>query len=382
MKIGILTLPFHTNYGGIIQNYALQTVLERMGHEVFTINLCIPEPKFPINKPIIILKRFVKKILGRKDGIIFVEKKESRDRMIIRQRVRRFINENIHLTQKIYTKKELDIINNLEVDAVIVGSDQVWRIPYAYPDIQTYFLDFIKNESIKKLAYSASFGTDELEFSDEQIQDCGELIKDFDFVSVREDAALDLITKKYGWKCKREPVHTLDPTMLLSKNDYLTLSKDFDIDFEGDLFYYILDMTEEKQKILDLLSHDLGYKPFTVKSKKTGWLDNPYDRIVPPLELWLQAFNKAKYIFTDSFHGCVFSIIYNKDFIVYGNRGRGMSRFNSLMNLFDLQDRLIFNITDYSSLLVENRINWSLVNQKREDKKAESMLFLSKCFSR
>lgn len=378
MKIGILTLRMYTNYGGIVQNYALQTILRRMGHEVYTIYTCLPNWKSPINKPIIILKRFIKKILGRKDVIIFLERKEIHDDKIIRQHIHRFIKENINLTQEIYVKEDFNIINSLDFDAIVVGSDQVWRIPYARPDIQTYFLDFIKKDGIKKFAYSASFGTDELEFSDEQIQECGDLIKDFEFVSVREDSALDLIKNKYRWECKNEPVHTLDPTMLLSKNDYLALLKDFDIDFDGDLFYYILDMTEEKQKILDLLSRDLGLRPFTVKSKKTDCLDNPYDRIVPPVEMWLQAFNKAKYVFTDSFHGCVFSIIFNKDFIVYGNKARGMSRFNSLMNMFDLHDRLIYSISDYTPQLLEKKVNWLSVNQTKEDKKEEAIQLLKK----
>lgn len=73
MKIAILTLPFHSNYGGIIQNYALQTILERMGHEVYTINLNRPKAKLSLQKaPFSILKRVVMKIIGHhKGGVIF-----------------------------------------------------------------------------------------------------------------------------------------------------------------------------------------------------------------------------------------------------------------------------------------------------------------------
>lgn len=362
MKIAILTLPLHSNYGGIIQNYALQTVLERMGHEVYTINLTRPKAKMKLAKaPLSISKRIIKKILGRKDGIIFLEKKINHDKPIIEQNVRRFINDNIHLTKPFYSKEDLKEINDLGFDAIVVGSDQVWRIPYAYPDIQTYFLDFIINNRIKKLAYSASFGTDEIEFSEKEIKDCGVLIKSFNFISVREDAGLDLINNKYKWECKNKPIHTLDPTMLLSKEDYINLSSDYENQLDGELFYYILDMTEDKKKVLDQLSKDLGYKPFTI-GKAGKWYDNANERIIPPLELWLQAFNKAKFVFTDSFHGCVFSIIFNKDFIAYGNEGRGMSRFNSLLSLYNINSRMIYKSNEYSHEMIIQKIDWKIVN--------------------
>lgn len=363
MKIAILTLPLHSNYGGIIQNYALQTVLERMGHEVYTINLNKPKAKMNLVKaPLSISKRIIKKLLGRKDGIILLEKKLNQDKLIIEQHVRRFINDNIHLTKPFYSKEDLKEINDMGFDAIVVGSDQVWRIPYAYPDIQTYFLDFITNNKIKKIAYSASFGTDEIEFSEKEIKDCGELIKSFDFISVREDAGLDLINNKYKWECKNKPIHTLDPTMLLSKEDYDNLSRDYENQIDGELFYYILDMTEDKMKVLEQLSKDLGYKAYTVEIKKINMYDNAYEYIIPPIELWLQAFNKAKFVFTDSFHGCVFSIIYNKKFIAYGNPNRGMNRFTSLLNQFNLQNRLIFNSLNLNKIVYKEDIDWEYVN--------------------
>lgn len=377
MKIAILTLPLHSNYGGIIQNYALQTVLEKMGHEVYTINLNKPKAKINLAKaPLIISKRLIKKILGRKDGIIFLERKRNKDELVIKKYLNRFINNKIHLTEPFYLKKDLQRINHMGFDSIIVGSDQVWRIPYAYPDIQTYFLDFVKNKNILKIAYSASFGTDKIEFSEAQIKECGKLIKDFKRISVREDSALDLINNKYKWECKYKPIQTLDPTMLLTKEEYINLSSDYQNKLDGELFYYILDMTEDKKKVLDQMSKDLGYKPFTVKSISDNWFDDIQKQIVPPIELWLQAFNKAKYIFTDSFHGCVFSIIFNKDFVAYGNKERGLSRFDSLIRMFNIKDRFIYKYEDYSSSLIQNLINWNNINAIHEMNKLESLKLL------
>lgn len=371
MKIALLTLPLNFNYGGIIQNYALQTVLKRMGHEVNTVNIIKPKAKMDFFKsPWHIIKRIIKKILGRKDGIIFLERKINNDNLIIEQHVRRFINFNINLTKPLYNKEEIKALNDTGYEAFIVGSDQVWRIPYVYPDIQTYFLDFITNKNTKKIAFSASFGTDEIEFNDNQIKECGILLQDFEFVSVREDDGLDLINNKYNWKCKNEAIHTIDPTMLLTKEDYNNLSSNYENQLDGELFYYVLDMTEDKKKVIEQISKDLGYKPFTVNSNNKDIYSNPNDRIVPPLELWLQAFNKAKYVFTDSFHGSVFSIIYNKDFIVYGNEERGMSRFNSLLKDFPpLQNRLIYRAEDYKADLTNLHIEWEDINKMLDKKK-------------
>lgn len=375
MKIAILTLPFHKNYGGIIQNYALQTTLERMGHEVYTINLNWSKAKMPLIKaPFLISKRLIKKIMRRKDGIIFVEKKINQDKTIIEQHVKRFINNNIHLTQPYYTKKDLSEFDKLNFDTVIVGSDQVWRIPYAYPDIETYFLDFINNKQTKKIAYSASFGTDEIEFSDEQIKRCGELIKEFEIITVREQSAIQLITNIYKWKCKTKPVQTLDPTMLLNKEDYIRISAQYTHEcHNGGLFYYILDMTDEKMKILQKISSDLGLEPFTVRPKSTNWFDKADDKIIPPIEEWLQAFNQASFVFTDSFHGTVFSIIFNKDFIVYGNKKRGLSRFNSLINMFNIKDRFIYKSEDYNSLFIQKSIDWKIINNNLQINKLKSL---------
>lgn len=368
MKIAILTLPLHSNYGGIIQNYALQTVLERMGHEVYTININKPNTKIRLKKiPVLLTKFFVKRILlGR----------QKDDKKIIEKHIREFINTRIHLTREFLTKKDLIEINNLKFDTIIVGSDQVWRILYAYPDIYTYFLDFIQDKKIKKIAYSASFGTNKLEFSGEQVRKCGELIKEFELITVREDVGVELINQGYKWNCKNLPVQTLDPTMLLSKEDYINISSNYVNKIDGELFYYILDMTEDKKKILERLSKELGYKPFTVMRKSNHWSADSNDKIIPPIELWLQAFNKAKYVFTDSFHGCVFSIIFNKDFIVYGNENRGMSRFNSLLNLFQLNERLIFTSQGYDNQLVINSIDWNHVNEIIKKYKQKSIKLL------
>ena len=124
MKIGILTLPLHTNYGGILQAYALQTVLERMGHEVVVFDKILPEPSLPLWKcPFVYSKRLVNKLLGRKDNIVFLEKYVSKIKPIIQQNTNKFIKNYIHeptlkskacLKCLYFTKIISDLCRNLE----------------------------------------------------------------------------------------------------------------------------------------------------------------------------------------------------------------------------------------------------------------------------
>lgn len=346
-----MTLPLQINYGGIIQNYALQTVLRQMGHEVETINI-------------------QKKLLAKKYDISFLSKFFNSSKSGKRQLVYSFVREYINLTEPLYNKKEVKKYDFSRFDAVIVGSDQVWRIRYAYPDIYTYFLDFIKNEEssrkVRKIAYSASFGIDTAEYTDEQMQLCGKYIQDFDLVTVREKSALTLMNEIYRWTCKRAPMQTLDPTMLLCKEDYLKISGTHDTgDNVGGLFYYVLDMTEEKWNLIRKIANDLGVEPFTLSRKPHKWYSCKIkeEQMVPAPQKWLDAFHRASYVFTDSFHGSVFSLIFQKEFLAIGNRKRGISRFNSLFDKFNLNDRLIFSEQDYDISLYTDKIDWNSVGE-------------------
>lgn len=85
---------------------------------------------------------------------------------------------------------------------------------------------------------------------------------------------------------------------------------------------------------------------------------------MPSIEKWLQGFIDAKLVVTDSFHACVFSIIFNKPFIVLGNHERGNARFDSLLKLFNLQDNLVVNLDSYS---LERILSSRIENKKIED---------------
>ena len=256
---------------------------------------------------------------------------------------------------------------------LIVGSDQIWRPKYFYSRIEDAYLDFAKEWKIKRITYAASFGTEEWEYTEEQTNNCATLLKKFNAVSVRESSAVKLCYDNFGVKAE----HVLDPTMLLSKEDYIKLFKDYNAaQSDGNLFCYILDDGEEKKSIIDCVAKEKGLKAFYVNSRYEDLDASLEERIQQPVEKWLRAFYDAEFIITDSFHACVFSIIFNKPFIVYGNKERGLARFNSLLSIFGLEERIV-STKEEATKAISKPINWEKVNESHRQWKEKSMSFLN-----
>lgn len=367
MRIGIITLPLHTNYGGILQAYALQTVLERMGHDV-----CLIEKKrkllpFPLWKaPFVYGKRILKNLAGHPFPI-FYEQKINRERPVVSQNTDKFIDRYI----KRRIVDDYSDIKETDFDAIVVGSDQIWRPKY-FHEIEHAFLDFTEGWNIKRLAYAASFGTDKWEYTQRQTERCGRLLRTFDAVSVREASGVELCRKYFGV----EAAHVLDPTMLLAKEDYIQLFETANTPKSpGTLLCYILDETPEKAAYIEKIAKEYKLIPFRNNSRVEDGTAPLSERIQPPVEQWLRGFYDAEFVVTDSFHACVFSILFHKPFIVIGNVKRGMSRFISLLSMFGLEKRLITS-SFYDMGKIEN-MNWNKVSAILNEKAYDSISFLT-----
>ena len=360
MKIGILTLPLHTNYGGILQAYALQTVLERMGHEVCLIEKKWKPFRLPLWKtPLVYGKRVLKNLAGHPYPI-FYEQKVNREEPITRQNTDQFINRYI----KRRIVDDFSELKESDFDAIVVGSDQIWRPKYFNGNIEDAYLKFAEGWNIKRIAYAASFGTDEWEYTAAQTKECARLLKQFDAVSVREASGVDLCRKHFGVEAR----HVLDPTMLLSAEDYIRLFEAAGTpQSTGRLLCYILDETPEKATLIERIAKERKLATFRINSKVEDKTAPITERIQPPVEQWLRGFHDAEFVVTDSFHACVFSILFNKPFVVVGNIERGVSRLKSLLSLFRLGDRLIdinYSIDSVEDILWED-VN-SLLDYNRE----------------
>ena len=352
MKIGIVTQSLGVNYGGILQNYALQTVLKRMGHDVWTIDY----RKYTwLQWSDMAWRILAHKILGHNVRFGLTPPAKERHDMPLR----RFSLENISLTSPRTKHIDYSVVRKYKFDTILVGSDQVWRPAYN-PQIEKMFLSFVPETNIRRIAYAASFGTDEWELSSEKTRICAPLAQRFDAISVREASGVDLCRKYLNV----DATHVLDPTLLLTADDYKDVCKDVE-HRDPFVFAYILDITDEKLSGIRSFAAKKGL-PFVVKSA--------HDEIRPDdsVEKWLSYFRDAAFVITDSFHGTAFSINFGKDFFVYANAKRGNARFDSLLGLFGLQHRMVD-----SDLREDCNIDWERVSSILDAERGRCMKWIS-----
>lgn len=368
MKIAILTLPPRENYGGILQVYALQTILERMGHCVTIIDEPYKLERIPtIQMFLRICKRIIFKYLLRVNCHIFIEREMERLRFTIRQNMECFMSKYLH--RKVYNN--VYDIKEGEYDAIIVGSDQIWRYKY-YKPISNAFLYFTRDWDINRIAYAASFGIDYWDYDEIETKRCREMVKLFKAISVRENSGISLCKKYLNVDAK----WVVDPTMLLSKFDYNSLIETIDTEpCKGNLFCYILDQSDDKKKLINRIAEEKKLKPFEMTENDGDVKNNVKGLIKKPVEYWLKAFRDSEFIITDSFHACVFSIIFGKSFVVVGNKERGLARFDSLFKRFNLKDNLLYTSSDY--ILGKDYSVSVSVNEILEKSKIEGLSYLS-----
>ena len=369
MKIAILTLDLQTNFGGILQAYALQTVLERMGHEVVHLQAKHSRLHNPVVMPLVWCKRLYRKYFqGDRQLPIFENPYKWAGK-----NTDRFISSNLNC--RFLAPEEWNEGLAREYDVIVVGSDQVWRPNYT-SDVTRFFTAFLGHSDICRIAYAASFGVAVNEFSDEQIA-CGrEYLKLFSAISVREESGIRLCKELFDVQA----CQVLDPTMLLRREDYQRFTSTAP-QSPGNLMVYVLDRTEEKDAFIAEFAEKRGLVPFYANSKtEIPWnVDIPIgERKQPPLENWLRGFADAEFVLTDSFHACVFSILFHKPFGVFVNLERGLSRIESLLRPLGLMDRCI---TD-APVDLDRSIDWKFIDNVLMQKAESSLEFLKQGLNR
>lgn len=375
MRCLIATLSLYVNYGGILQCWALQNIVEGMGHDVSVLRL--PSHKITIKKIICNLYKRLLSISKGDSSFYPIKLTEFLQYNFAFRKTRRFIRKSIHYTPKTYGIDNIKDINDLHYDAYIVGSDQVWRSLYTGAYLDIFFLTFAEAGS-HKIAYAASFGLDYPEYSIDEISKYGKYYSLFDAVSVREASGIELI-EKYGWKSNKSCSHVLDPTLLLGSDVYiqkLCLNMKQTSPY---LFVYLL----SKNSILSTInqvSSELNIRILETKLIDDSW-SSIFKRRMSPSE-WLESIYNSNFVITDSFHGCVFSIIFRKNFIVFCNEVRGNERIQSLLNMLNLSSRLVVSNDDFMSKKSElmKQIDYTKVTEILEKKREESIKFLREAF--
>ena len=184
MKIGILTQPLHLNYGGVLQNWALQQVLLAMGHQPEMIFLCYekrPGRRLLARRCLIMVKCLINKYLLRRGGVYIHSPLTPQYTPVAPQYVDAAFVRGIHKTKRLFADVDLGrFVENRGYEAFVVGSDQVWREDYS-PSISRYFLDFLAmNDPRPRIAYAASFGKSREFISEAMLAVCRDLLHRFD----------------------------------------------------------------------------------------------------------------------------------------------------------------------------------------------------------
>ena len=364
MKIGLLSFLYGSNYGAVLQVYALKSIIETLpGIE----SVYVIKRKADLDK--MFLKRFYADI--KKKYYNFFEYNFNHFRK------KYFINQ----TDLINTQNKVKLLEKYNFDAVIVGSDQVWRYNYSKDFGYNLYLDFVST-STKKIAYAASFGTDEWnECSEHETIKIKQLIQRFDAISVREHSGISLCKNVFDV----EALHLLDPTIIADKSIYenLLFNSKIKDNFKGSIATYILDDSKDNSNIINNVSQRLNIPTRNIYLKnhpKNFFKFQSFsikDFFYPSIQFWLKGIKESDFVITDSFHGTIFSIIFRKKFIVISNKERGISRIQSILSTFSLENRLIFSLDDLNDQIL-NSIDYSDIDDKIYNEQVKSKIFLTK----
>lgn len=344
-KIGIITIIDNENCGNRLQNYALQEVIRNFGYEAITIKneKLLNSPENYFFNYLRYIKKKLKTLLNKKKIKQFYD-----------------FNKNITFSKKTYTCKTKKL--NKKFSYFIVGSDQVWkptRKRLSYIDL----LEFSDNN--KRIAYAASFGIDEID--EESKQKLQQALPKFRAISVREEAGKKIIEESTNLK---DIEIVLDPTLLIDKEKWISIEKNpFRNKKENYIFSYFLG-EEDLEYVKNYCNkNNIELINFYEENKNYG-----------PAE-FLYLINHAKIILTDSFHGSVFSIIFNKPFLVFErkektNNNNMNSRIETLLKTFELKDQKFSGTIEEENYNIDySKVNDILIkNQKKSKKFLEKVL--------
>lgn len=365
MKIGTLTFHASHNYGSVLQAYALSKQLQRMGYDVEIINLRPQSQKnmYALNKQSSSLPYKVF------------------DAMVQRQRTRRyheyerFINKVLPVTATEYSTTEDLVKADLNYDAYVCGSDQIWN-PVC-PDFETaYYLRFLdKNSEAKRISYAASFGKSN--FDGETEKQIGTWVQDFDGVSVRELKGKELIERVTD----KEVSVVCDPVVLLDRKYWDEIAVEPNIK-EPYMLVYFLENNHGRKDFVDELSKRLGLKVVVLTEYLRDMVKPYIKKYSASPEEFVGLFKNASFVYTNSFHGTAFATIYNKPFISVINpdqenaMNNNDSRKIDYLTLIGLQDRIVKNeLPDNDELM---NCDYTVANQKIMGFREKSLDYLSR----
>lgn len=359
-KIGILTWHYYSNFGSRLQSYALQNVIGELGYAVNIINYQNPlYSNTTLSKRI---KTMVKLCLNKLFSNMSFFKGQFRYSDLM------FEKKYLRQTQLITSKDQLLKLTD-EYSKIVYGSDQIWA-PNVFNDIYMG-----AGVDVRKISYAASIGLPNI--PDELVNTYKRLLNDFDEISVREEATQKLLKEKCGLDSKV----VLDPTLLIGVEHYKGIEckpskcerregKDF-------AFCYFLNDNNNYWEKVSIICKEKKLKIYGVSLDKKNfqWMENMAG-IGPREFIWL--IDKAKYVFTDSYHGTIFSLLFHKDFFTFerfkaDDPINQNSRIYQLDKWFNIGNRIVRkNIED----VLDKPYDYSFFEIMLEKYKEQSLSYL------
>lgn len=357
-KIGIVTWHYSPNYGGLLQAYALQETIKKLGYNPQFVNY-----RSDINT-------FKKRIIRRLKDIYIMFAKPGIHKG--RKLKYKFIDEKLNIGKLYYSYDDLSNEADIAYDAVICGSDQIWSNNTGRVN-PLYYLTFINER--KRISYAPSIGYNKI--PDNICGEFREYVNKITCLSVREEKGAEIIKSITG----REAEVVLDPSMLISKEEWLEEIKNKNIVLPNKkyILLYILGDNDDHIEYAKKISKHTGYEIIAFETKKSKlkgiktFSGDPFD--------FVELMNNASYVLTDSFHGVAFSIILEKQFVAFKRFKDNElisqnSRIYNILNKMNLKDRLIS--TDESVFFLENNIiDYNIIRPLLEVERKLSIDFLS-----
>ena len=374
-KTGILTLYYNNmNYGGLLQAFALPFVIQkhigipaeqiRYSQQNTDTDLCTSKSK--------------KSLSIYQLGINFFSALTSNKRSIRKESFLEFMNDIPH-SRNIYSHETIQQCNS-NYEIFICGGDQIWNGEMVGEHLDVYTLQFV-NQGLKKIAYSPSVAISHMS---KQVEDClGKGLLGIDRISVREKSSLDILKRLSDKKIEV----VVDPVLLLNKSEWLEQSRPTKINGKYILCYLLGDSITQR-KAVEIISKRLKLRIVTFPHilvnnvrKCDLFFGDIKDYTSGPRQ-FLDLINNAEFVITDSFHACVFSMIFETPFIVFernkpSEKGNMNSRIYDFLEEYHLENQLV-NVEKAMNLSRIPEVDYSFAHEHWFHRRNDSIEYLTR----
>lgn len=372
MKVGIITW-WRNNYGSILQALALQQKLNQYNDLQYEIICQFGKKATSVDNVFDKIKS-----VGLAETCKRVFWKVAFKGLRLRnKKMQQFVDENLKVSNQQYNEHNI-ADSNKYYDTYICGSDQIWN-PDLVPTDSMYWLPFVEKGK-NKIAYAPSFGASTV--TEKQKEQIKANLSTFKAVSCRENSGARTINQIIGEK-RCEAV--LDPTMLIERDYWDTISEDKIYD-EKYIFAYMLRGTAVQRKYIEKIARERNLKIVSIPFLDYEKID-PYDLKFGDYKLWnanpaefISAIRHAEYVFCDSFHCIVFSILYHRPFFVFPKVGADgkvkksqISRMTDLLELAEIKNRILL---DNEEADLDAEIDWNNSDKRIQKVRCDSERYL------